>query len=98
MPTLGLDIGGANIKASDGHAHSLSRQFAIWKHPERLAAELAAIVEQFPAADHIAVTMTAELADCFRAKAEGVERILAAVQQVAGERVVVVWQTAGVFV
>ena len=98
MPTLGLDIGGANIKASDGHDHSLSRPFAIWKHPERLATELATIVEQFSAADHIAVTMTAELADCFTTKAEGVERILEAVQQVAGERVVVVWQTAGEFV
>ena len=98
MPTLGLDIGGANIKASDGFDHSLSRPFAIWKHPDRLSAELGAIVEQFPEADHIAVTMTAELADCFPSKAEGVERILAAVQEVAGERVVLVWQTAGEFV
>jgi len=98
MPTLGLDIGGANIKASDGRERSLSRPFAIWKDPAKLPQELAAIVDQFPDADHVAVTMTAELADCFSTKAEGVERILDAVLQVSGERVVLVWQTAGEFV
>ena len=98
MPTLGLDIGGANIKASDGRERSLSRPFAIWKEPERLPAELGGILAEFPEADHVAVTMTAELADCFRTKAEGVARILEGVLSVAGERVVLVWQTAGEFV
>ena len=45
-----------------------------------------------------AVTMTAEVADCFATKAEGVRRILDSVLAIAGERVVLVWQTAGEFV
>ena len=98
MPTLGLDIGGANIKASDGQSRSVSRPFAIWKAPEQLPEELAALLADFPEVDHLAVTMTAELADCFATKAEGVRRILDSVLAIAGERVVLVWQTAGEFV
>jgi probable H4MPT-linked C1 transfer pathway protein len=98
MPTLGLDIGGANIKASDGLTRSLSRPFALWRNPEGLAAELASILQQFDDVDHLAVTMTGELADCFRTKAEGVSRILDAVDQAAGESIVQVWQTGGEFV
>ncbi len=45
----------------------------------------------------LAVTMTAELADCFETKAEGVRRILTSVQDVAGSRPVLVWMTDGSF-
>jgi probable H4MPT-linked C1 transfer pathway protein len=121
MPIIGLDIGGANLKASNGQSHSISRSFAIWKEPQRLATELCELLRMFNQesavrghdngvqasgcteqakawAPTLAVTMTAELADCFATKAEGVNFILDAVQQVAGESEVLVWQTGGEFV
>ena len=97
MTIIGLDIGGANVKASDGKA-SLSRPFPLWKRPEGLAEELAELLSRFNAADGFAVTMTGELADCFQSKAEGVHQILDAVEQVATGRPVNVWQTVGEFV
>ena len=80
MSILGLDIGGANIKAADETGRAVSRSFAIWKYPERLANELASILHSFPQTERVAVTMTAELADCFATKSEGVRFILDAVE------------------
>jgi hypothetical protein len=98
MRLLALDIGGANIKASDGEGRSLSRPFALWRQPDQLAEELAGILKQFESADEMAITMTGELADCFATKAEGVDRILSAVEQAAAGRRIHVWQTGGEFV
>lgn len=98
MRTLGLDIGGANLKASDGESRSVARGFAIWRSPERLAGTLREIVAAFHGFDLLAVTMTAELADCFSTKAEGVDFILEAVENVAGGKRVFVWQTGSEFV
>ena len=80
MSILGLDIGGANIKAADEAGRTLSRPFAMWKHPERLVGELISILSEFPQTERVAVTMTAELADCFATKSEGVRFILDAVE------------------
>ena len=98
MSILGLDIGGANIKAADAAGRTLSRSFAMWKHPERLTDELASILHSFPQTERIAVAMTAELADCFATKAEGVRFILDAVEASAPPSSVEVWTTAGRFV
>lgn len=98
MTTIGLDIGGANLKASDGCERSISKPFALWKQPEKLADALGALVAEFGGVDGFLVTMTGELADCFQSKAEGVRFILDAVDRVAGGRPVNVWQTAGEFV
>ena len=46
---------------------------------------------------HLAITMTGELADCYRTKSEGVSEILAAVRQAAGYRSVRVYGTDGSF-
>jgi len=75
MTALGLDIGGANIKAAT-RTHALSVPFAVWKRPDELASRLAAVVAAFPGIDQIAVVMTAELADCYRTRSEGVSRIV----------------------
>jgi probable H4MPT-linked C1 transfer pathway protein len=83
MAILGLDIGGANIKAADPSGRAVSRPFAIWRNREQLRSELASILQEFPQTDQIAVTMTAELADCFATKSEGVRFILDAVQTCA---------------
>lgn len=97
-PCIGLDIGGANIKASDGESRSLSRPFPLWREPDRLAGALREIVEEFPSPGLLAVTMTGELADCFATKADGVRHILDAVESVAGRTPTTVWTTSGEFV
>ena len=95
---VGLDIGGANLKASNGLDRSLSRPFAVWRHPDQLAAALADLLAEFPRPGGIAVTMTAELADCYRTKEEGVARILDAVTEASEGQELFIWQTGGEFV
>ena len=80
MAILGLDIGGANIKAADETGFAISSPFAIWQKPDELSQEIACILSQFPKTDLVALTMTAELADCFTTKSEGVRFILDAVE------------------
>lgn len=97
---LGLDIGGANLKAaapSLGLAHA--EPFALWKEPERLEGRLSELVRRFPACSTWAVTMTGELCDCFPNKSTGVLHIVNAVQAVAaqhGSRVAI-WTTQAYF-
>ncbi len=98
MAVVGLDIGGANLKAATADGVAVSSPFEIWRDPEGLFAALADLLAKLPAADSLAVTMTAELADCFRTKAEGVDRVLTAVERIAGNRPVRVWTTGGRFV
>jgi probable H4MPT-linked C1 transfer pathway protein len=97
MTWLGLDIGGANLKAADAHGFATSRPFAIWRAPNRLVEEIQALLALAPPHDRLAVTMTAELADCFETKAKGVGAIIDAVVAAAGDRDVVVYATSGGF-
>ncbi len=98
MRIIGLDIGGANLKAADNDGTADSQPFPLWKQPERLAAALRELLTRFAMPDRFAVTMTGELADCFETKADGVSQILAAVEQAAGGTPLTVWQTGGEFV
>ncbi len=43
---MGLDIGGANLKAADTLGHSIDRPFALWRTPERLAGQLRELVHK----------------------------------------------------
>lgn len=95
MKWLALDIGGANLKSADGCGYANSRPFAIWRHPDRLAEELRELIDAAPPSESLAVTMTAELADCFATKAEGVRQILSAVRQAAGDRPAWIYQVDG---
>lgn len=99
---LGLDVGGANLKASDGGRYSRAAFFPLWKSPEGLAAAVAELVADAPPCSTWAVTMTGELADCFRTKREGVAAILNAVEVAASRRSlpprVCVYLTDGTFV
>jgi probable H4MPT-linked C1 transfer pathway protein len=94
---LGLDIGGANLKAATSAGTACSVPFEIWRAPDELALRLQELIGRFPPADLLAVTMTAELADCFSTKAEGVAAILDAVRLAARSTRVAVWQTSGEF-
>jgi probable H4MPT-linked C1 transfer pathway protein len=98
MTWLGLDIGGANLKAADGRGWASSVPFPLWREPERLTEELASVIARAPNAGRLAITMTGELCDCFRTKAEGVRHILAAVETAALNRDVRVYLTDGRFV
>ena len=95
---LGLDIGGANLKAAHTAGPARSRPFALWKDPAGLPAALSALIGEMPRADRLAVTMTGELCDCFETKREGVAAILDAVEGAAGDQPVRVWRNDGRFV
>ncbi len=86
MNWLALDIGGANLKVADGKGFAESRFFAMWREAGRLSAELRSLIAESPPCDHLAVTMTGELADCYASKAEGVAAILDAVIEAADAR------------
>jgi probable H4MPT-linked C1 transfer pathway protein len=98
MIVLGLDVGGANVKAATADGRAWSEPFALWKHPDGLAAVLAETVARFPDAEALAVTMTGELCDCYETKREGVNRILDAVEGASDVRPIQVWSTVGRFV
>jgi probable H4MPT-linked C1 transfer pathway protein len=95
MSWLGLDIGGANLKAADGRGWARSVPFPLWRDPEGLESALAGLIASAPAFDRVAITMTGELCDAFRTKADGVRHILAASQQAAGQRDVRVYLVDG---
>ena len=95
MTWLALDIGGANIKAADGLRYCAIEPFPLWRHPQRLAEALRNVIEAAPACNHIAATMTGELADCFENKEQGVRHILQALSSAAGGRPIDVYQTSG---
>src|SRR5437763_5240199 len=96
IPVLGLDIGGANLKAAHSGGPARLRPFSLWKQPDRLADELSALIADWPPFEQLAVTMTGELCDCFATRREGVLHILAAVERVAPVPVAV-WHLDGEF-
>jgi probable H4MPT-linked C1 transfer pathway protein len=98
MTWLGLDIGGANLKAASitGWTHTLP--FALWRKPHRLATALNTLIGDAPATKGLAVTMSGELCDCFRTKEEGVHHILSAVETVASGKEIRVFLVDGRFV
>ncbi|HML55043.1 MAG TPA: hydantoinase/oxoprolinase family protein [Solidesulfovibrio magneticus] len=91
----GFDIGGANVKAVRldrlaGEAdtwRATSVPLAVWRHPDRLEDVLAEAGQRLglDGADALALTMTAELADAFRTKREGVTCVCRAVAKVFPE-------------
>jgi probable H4MPT-linked C1 transfer pathway protein len=86
VSVLGFDIGGANTKAAlinaeKGVVHSVEvsvRYFPIWKEPEKLTSVLIELKQKLikDKIDAVGVTMTAELADAYQTKREGVHNIL----------------------
>jgi probable H4MPT-linked C1 transfer pathway protein len=96
-PILGLDVGGANLKAFHTGGTARSTPFALWRNPAGLTDALRTLVAGLPPADALAVTMTGELCDCFESKRAGVAAILDAVQALAGSTPVRVWLTDGTF-
>jgi probable H4MPT-linked C1 transfer pathway protein len=81
-PIVGWDVGGANLKAvriegdGDTQPKVIERPFPLWRERHELPAMLAATADRLGGASTMAVTMTAELADCFATKREGVAFVL----------------------
>ena len=96
---LALDIGGANLKAADGGNYARAEFFPLWRTPEKLSEAIATLVAAAPPRSAWVVTMTGELADCFRTKRAGVAAIVDAVVVAAGPQVeVLIYLTDGTFV
>jgi len=98
MNVLALDIGGANIKAAHSQGGAWTLAFALSQQPDQLTPQLRLLTGQAPPFDRLAVTLTAELCDCFSTKRQGVCHVLDAAQVLAGPRPVGVWTTDGQFV
>src|SRR3954471_10934101 len=92
---IGLDVGGANLKAATASGDAGSVPFELWRHPDRLAAELTRFRARWPDIALVGVTMTGELCDCFETKRDGVRHILAAVAEAFPTHAIRVWSTAG---
>ena len=77
---LGIDIGGANTKITEleGDSYKIHHiYFPMWKKKD----ELTELLKDYNDADYVALVMTAELADCYKTKKEGVEDILNKVEK-----------------
>jgi probable H4MPT-linked C1 transfer pathway protein len=98
MDVLGLDIGGANLKAAHSSGQALSLPFALWKSAALLPEMLSRLFRDMPPYDALAVTMTGELCDCFESRRQGVRAILDAVTGAAGQTPIHVWRNDGHFV
>jgi probable H4MPT-linked C1 transfer pathway protein len=90
---IAFDVGGANIKAAHTSGEARTVPFELWKRPEGLPQILSAMAATFPAADRVALTMTAELCDCFSTKAEGVQSVVTAARAAFGNRPIRIWGT-----
>lgn len=80
MRILGLDVGGAHVKAALLRTQGkLPRRkvypFEIWKNPDGLADLLRAIRDESEPGS-VVLTMTGELSDVFKSRADGVRHIL----------------------
>jgi probable H4MPT-linked C1 transfer pathway protein len=94
---IGLDIGGANIKTAHHDGHARTVPFEVWKRPDELARAIAAAAAALPASDRVAVTMTAELCDCYPTKAVGVNAVLDAIVKGLRGFAIAVWGVDGEF-
>jgi len=95
--SLGLDLGGANLKLAHSHGSAVTVPFALWRERARLPVVLQEQLARYPGDDPLAITMTGELCDCYATSAEGVRDLLAAVRQAAPSRPAHVWTIEGRF-
>ena len=95
MQWVGLDIGGANIKACLNESDVFSVEFPLWKNPTGLDSQLHSILQRAPEEYSLAVTMTGELADCYPTRATGVEMIVSSVLKQSRGRQTAFYTTDG---
>lgn len=73
MRSLGIDIGGANVKVAFSRGYEIIYN-PIWKFKDKLRYLLAEIAKKYNP-DRVGVVITAELSDVFKNKEEGIEFI-----------------------
>lgn len=95
MHYFGFDIGGANIKCGDLDGNAFEIPFPIWEGPQQLPSVLSKIASNFPKDSRVGVTMTAELADCFETKRDGVKFIVDSVTSSLTQFRPLFYQTSG---
>ncbi len=98
MRILGLDIGGANVKVATQDGFCLTIALPIWKDPNQLLR----VLQELPAKtcgnpEMVALTMTAELADCFQNRSDGVRFVIDTVVAAFPGVPVRVWMNSGEF-
>jgi len=102
--SLGLDIGGAHLKAClirNETFLKLSKvglfKTPIWKSRNTLVSTLREIERKWPIEEDIQIniTMTAELADCFKDRRDGVQKILSIVKNTLNYRKLKIYSTNG---
>jgi probable H4MPT-linked C1 transfer pathway protein len=94
---IALDVGGANIKVAHGGGQVRTVPFEVWKRPDELGRAVAAAAAALPSCSRAAVTMTAELCDCYPTKTVGVNAVLDAVVAALSGCSIVVWGVDGEF-
>jgi probable H4MPT-linked C1 transfer pathway protein len=94
---LALDVGGANLKAAHSSGQSRALPFELWKRPDDLARTLASLLDTLPGFDRLALTMTAELCDCYPTKAFGVRSVVDAALETIDGHPTIVWGIDGRF-
>lgn len=98
LKIVGLDIGGANIKAATNDGTCVCVPFPIWRQQHELASRLQQLSCGAFASPHlVALTMTAELADCFETREQGVRFVIRAVQQAFPRALLRIWLLSGEF-
>jgi probable H4MPT-linked C1 transfer pathway protein len=94
---IALDIGGANIKAAHSSGPARVIPFEVWKRPEDLPLAIGSIAASLPPSSATALTMTAELCDCYSTKRVGVNAVIDAVLEALPGRSLAVWGIDGAF-
>jgi probable H4MPT-linked C1 transfer pathway protein len=105
---LGWDVGGANIKVAridprvPGAPAVIEQPFPLWRDFDRLPSMLAELGGRIVGAADVAppvmaITMTAELADCFATKREGVAFLVSAFARAFPRSIRWVFATDGTF-
>jgi probable H4MPT-linked C1 transfer pathway protein len=94
---IALDIGGANIKAAHESGQARTLPFELWKRPDDLSEVITRLAATLPPSGRVALTMTAELCDCYPTKVVGVNAVLDATLNAFRGRPVHVWGTDRTF-
>ena len=100
MAWIGLDIGGANLKAAFPHlpdCPAMEMPFPMWTDWQKLDQAITKLVGRADSTDSIAVTMTGELADNFESRRAGVCYIADAVERVFQGRRIAYYACDGVW-
>lgn len=92
---FGLDIGGANIKVASARGVGFEYDFAFWKRKNEFVHAFDWKQELFSNSTRVGITMTAELADCFATKQEGVEFIVDGIESQFSQHKPLYYQTNG---